>query len=197
MKTYLVVEGKSDTILMQPLIAAAGLEDVEIVDGGGKSSAMSLGKSIAISRLLPVAVLVDADTTDENALQSQETIFKDLQRYGPKDVNCRLFLAVPTLEDELFPKPNDFSRIYNITLSPEQRVRFREDRKRIIKSFYSVSNALDSTIRHGLMDTKAAQSGWGIPLLSELFDFLRTGRISTKKGKARSHRTNSRKPSRE
>jgi hypothetical protein len=181
MKSYLVVEGRTDAILMRPLIETADIPNVEIVDAGGKSSAMSLGNSIAMSRVSPVAVLVDADTTDRKSIEEQQTVFADLQRYARSGISCRLFLAMPTLEEDLFPSSQDFTRIYDLKLTERQRARFIQDRKSVIKAFYSLPEAnTPTTIRHGRMDRRAAQRGWGNKLLVDLFQFLKTGSVSAK-----------------
>jgi hypothetical protein len=182
MKSYLLVEGPTDAILLRPLVAAAGIPEIEIIDAGGKSSAMSLGSSIALSRASPVAVLVDADTTDKRSLDEQQLVFADLQRYAPPEVSCRLFLAVPTLEEDLFPSVQAFADIYGLNLTERQRAKFQRDRKAVFRAFYSVPDAEAPTaIRHGSMDWEAAKVGWGNKLLAELFEFLRP---SKKNGKS-------------
>jgi hypothetical protein len=94
MTIFLVVEGASDAAVMRTLITAAQIPDMAVISGQGKSSAMSLAKSLAVSRAARVAVLVDADTRDPRQIDEQRRTFSDLQ--GSAVGLTRLFLAVPT-----------------------------------------------------------------------------------------------------
>lgn len=102
MNRILVTEGRHDAIVLRTLLSAVDLADVQILEGGGKSSAISLGTSLALNRGTRVAIVVDADTTYPNRIEEQREIFEDLQRRSAGEGSCKLFLAVPTLEDDLF-----------------------------------------------------------------------------------------------
>lgn len=145
MKRVLVCEGRNDAVVLRTLLAATDLADVAIMEGGGKSSALSLGTSIALQSATRVAIVVDADTTDLNRIQEQQSIFNDLQRRSPGSGACRLFLAVPTLEGELFPSPADFESVFNLRLTERQIERYRQDWNLVVRSFLSVPEANAAT----------------------------------------------------
>ena len=173
MTTFLVVEGPSDAAVMQTLITAAEIRDVAVISGQGKSSAMSLAKSLAVSRAARVAVLVDADTRDTRQIDEQRRTFIDLQ--GSAVGLTRLFLAVPTLEEELFPDVETFLKIFRVAATQRQRQKFVEDRGRIIRTYF-VTTGDDGEPRvksHGKMNAEAAKDGFGRPLLREILAYLR------------------------
>jgi hypothetical protein len=171
MTKYLVVEGPVDAAVMRTWTEAAQLPTVEILIGGGKSAATSLAKSIALSRGAVVGVLVDADTTERRAISEQRRTFTDLQ--GPAAGQTRLFLAIPTLEEALFPDAEAFVRTFKVVLTKRQRDVFERERKRIIISCLTQGDARTARIRsYGKMDVDAAQRGFGRPLLKQLFEFL-------------------------
>ncbi|KRB42045.1 hypothetical protein ASE02_04335 [Phenylobacterium sp. Root700] len=159
---------------MRTLIAAAKLTDVVVADGGGKSPALSLAKSIVLSRGAPVGVLVDADTTDEAMVREQRQAFNDLRPSVPSRQDLRLFLAVPTLEAELFPNAETFSQIFRVDLTEGQIRRFKTDPMSVVKSFLSIPGDYSETrIAPGRpMDAKAAKKGFDRPLLKEVLAFL-------------------------
>lgn len=173
MTTFLVVEGPSDAAVMRSLITAAEIPDVAVISGRGKSSAMSLAKSLAVSRAARVAVLVDADTRDPRQIDEQRRTFEDLQ--GSAAGLTQLFLAVPTLEEELFPDVDTFVKTFRVAITERQRQKFAEDRGRAIRTYF-VTAADDGELRvksHGKMDVQAAKEGFGHPLLKEVFAYLR------------------------
>jgi hypothetical protein len=174
MKKYVVVEGPVDAAIMRTLIEAAKLRDVVVTDGGGKSAAMSFGNSIALSRQLPVAVVVDADTKDERMISEQRQSFDDLKPPALDRSKLRLFLGVPTLEEDLFPKVETFESIFHIPLNEEQRKEFEKDRMNIISHFSDTQgNPYDRRIHLDTpIDEKSAKKGFNHPLLKELFSFL-------------------------
>lgn len=174
MRDFLVVEGSSDAAVMRTLITAAEIPDVAVISGQGKSSAMSLAKSIAVSRAARVAVLVDADTRDPRQIDEQRRTFTDLQ--GSAVGRTRLFLAVPTLEEELFPDVETFVNTFRVAITERQRQKFAEDRGRFIRTYF-VTTGADGQARlksHGQMDVQAARNGFGRPFLKEILAYLRT-----------------------
>ncbi len=172
--TALVVEGPLDAALLRPLLSAADLDEVSIKVAGGRSSALSLGQSIASARGVPVAVLVDGDTTDQRSLEQQRLIFFDLQRTLAPSAPCALFLAMPTLEEDLFPDADTFASIYGIKLGSRDREVFAADRRAFLKRRLRLTRARQAEADwHGEVDPAGAGEGWGRPLLDDLLSYLR------------------------
>lgn len=173
MTTNVVVEGRYDAAIMRTLIDAAQLRDVKVVSGQGKSSAMSLAKSIAVSRSEHVAVVVDADTRDARQIDEQRRTFSDLQ--ASANHYTRLFLAVPTLEEDLFPDVATFMKVFRVAITERQRSKFAKNRMDTIRTYFVVEDN-DGELRvrsHGVIDMDAARDGFGRHLLRELFGYLR------------------------
>lgn len=98
MKAYVVTEGASDAAMVSRALTGAGLEDVHVAAAGGRSSAISLARSILRSRRRPVALVMDADTTDPARVREQEQVLSDLVSGSTKSPSFRVFLAVPVME---------------------------------------------------------------------------------------------------
>lgn len=174
MTPILVTEGRFDAIVLRTLLSAIGLADVQILEGGGKSSAISFGTSLALNKNTRVAIVVDADTTDADRLKEQQVIFEDLRYRGAGKGSCKLFLAVPTLEDDLFPTAEEFASTFGLKdLSPRQLVRYRQDWKLVARSFLSrPEEGRMTTIRTEGVRPEALKTLFKKPLLRDLKVFL-------------------------
>lgn len=70
--------------------------DVDVVDGGGRSCATSLGSSYAINGRRTVVVL-EAHTAKPEIVAEQRATFRDVTIHGRS--RCDLVLAVPTMDE--------------------------------------------------------------------------------------------------
>lgn len=102
MKTYVLTEGPADALLVERVVRDRVPTNPQVLVGGGRSSVVSLAKSILISRPAAVAVLLDADTLDHERVASQEREWSDLLRTGAKQRPFRIIQAVPQIEVVLF-----------------------------------------------------------------------------------------------
>lgn len=136
MKTYLVTEGPTDAAILTPLLAALGLDDVTVAVAGGRARLTSFARSLAVVKRANVAVVMDADTSKPDRVQEQAIIFRDLTTHTERRDSVRLFQAIPTLEDALFPRPDDFERLLNVRLTDEQKTAFRGRRSHFVKNWF-------------------------------------------------------------
>lgn len=101
MTRYIVVEGTSDKVILETALPSEILEQVKIVVAGGRASALPLANSIAVAKQAPVALIIDADTTDPSRLRDEELNFQDLARLLPVETPPVLFLGEPDLSTSL------------------------------------------------------------------------------------------------
>jgi hypothetical protein len=169
MTKILISEGSTDAIVLRTILAAAGLNQVQTLAGGGKSPAISLGTSFALNRSARVAIVVDADTTDLNRVDEQQLIFKDLIRHSPGSGSCELFLAVPTLEGAIFPTAQAFASTFGLTITPRQEERYRKNWSSVVCSFLTIP-ATDASvmIKTHRLSPSALRSLFKKPLLRNL-----------------------------
>ncbi|NET33282.1 MAG: hypothetical protein F6K19_14885 [Cyanothece sp. SIO1E1] len=99
---YLVLEGPSDIHLLQCILPQGEVENVCFVDGKGKYGAESLARSLAATRDVPVALLIDADTSDETLIAQKRQDLTYLIRQISAGAPFRILLAVPTIETIFF-----------------------------------------------------------------------------------------------
>ena len=101
---YVITENKSDTEVLCKLLPEDLVNSTEIVNGGGSYGAQSLAGSLLATRRLPVALVVDADTDDADAISDREVILREFlqQRSAGNEQIFQLSLMVPAIEIVFF-----------------------------------------------------------------------------------------------
>ncbi|MBI2301936.1 MAG: hypothetical protein HYU66_23790 [Armatimonadetes bacterium] len=117
-----VVEGITDRLLLERLLEeelASGLIR-RIVEAGGRSAAESLGRTVLAVRRQPVVVVMDADSTDQEAIAARRSYLESaLAMVGPPPL-WRVVLAVPVLEACLLDHPDVAADLLGHALSPSE-----------------------------------------------------------------------------
>jgi hypothetical protein len=168
-RSYLVTEGKTDVAILAPILQALGLTDVVVRDAGGKAMTTSLARSLAVARRAPVAVVVDADTTNESLIRQQSAIFVDLTSTFAGPTDCKLFQAVPTLGEALFPSVRDFEDLFGDKLSASDRELFQRDRDVFLRQWAGAEAKSDRASQINAAKAREAFEGSG---LFGLVDYL-------------------------
>ncbi len=114
-RAYLVAEGKTDLQILQRLLPGAA--DVTFVDGRGKYGAESLARSLAATRDLPVALVIDADTTSEALIaQRQQDLISLVDRVS-LGAPFEVFQVVPSIETLFFADRSLLEQLINRELT--------------------------------------------------------------------------------
>lgn len=112
MIAYIIAEGASDVELLRRLLPAKFSGDVELLDGQGFDGVKSLARSIAAARRKPVAVVVDAATTDPELIKARRQSLQEVVGSAASTVPVGVIMAVPGLESIFFENPSVLSRLY-------------------------------------------------------------------------------------
>ena len=104
MTSYVVTEGPADALLIKRVLEEAAIHDVSVVPAGGSPAVASFAKSLMLRRPKALAVVVDADTTDEWRVRARERELYDLIKPAAGERPFRVFLAVPEVESVFFAK---------------------------------------------------------------------------------------------
>jgi hypothetical protein len=108
---YVVTEGKIDAKILKRCLPEGLTKEVYITIGEGWSSAMSLAGSILVVKRRPVALVVDADSEDETAIEERRDFARSFLRRASVDVPFEVFLAVPEFEAILFQNKSVVSHL--------------------------------------------------------------------------------------
>jgi len=108
---YVVTEGHTDAEILKRCLPERLARDIYIAVGEGWSSAMSLAGSILVVKTRPVALVVDADSDDESAIEERRAFTTSFLRRNSVRVPFEVFLAVPEFEAVLFQSRSLISRL--------------------------------------------------------------------------------------
>lgn len=108
-RAYLVAEGKLDIQILQRLLPGAA--EVTFVDGRGTYGAESLARSLAATRDLPVALVIDADTTSEVLIAQKQQDLMSLVGQVSLGAPFEVFQAVPSIETLFFADRSLFEQL--------------------------------------------------------------------------------------
>ncbi len=173
MNAYIVVEGEADADLIRRLIPAEFSDGIAVVAAEGRSSAVSLSRTILGARQTPTALVVDSDTTSDALANEQKTMLNDLLRSAAGATPYLVALAIPETEAILFSAPEVLERIIGASLSETDRItaRFRpkETLARLIRpaGLASVADLLSRLSESDLARLRCDR------LVADLIDFIR------------------------
>lgn len=101
----IVTEGEFDHLLVSKLLVAKGVSGFSIAAGSGSEGAVRVGRKKRLERNAPVLVVVDADTSDDDAADARAEDLTDLLRLGRASSPASVVCVVPQLEVLLFRHP--------------------------------------------------------------------------------------------
>ena len=160
-KVYLITEGLSDEVILKKLLPAQVVDNVQFVIGQGRYSAQSLARSILAARRMPVALVLDADTTQPESVQEQYDFLQEALGQAAAGTPFGVFLAKPEIEILLLEVPQ-------ITNGVSQRE--LELAKFHPKKFLHLFNGVDNLLNQ--LNEKELETIRSHPLLVELVQFL-------------------------
>jgi len=121
---YIVVEGRADADLLERVLrdeVASGV--ARITDGGGKSGAASLARTLVATRRDPVILVIDADTTEEATVSEQRAHHEARLRMSGANGRARVVMAEPVLEVCLFQAPSVLPDVLGVAPTEAQGIR--------------------------------------------------------------------------
>ncbi len=101
-RAYVITEGKTDTDILKKLLPPSSIADVEFVNGSGGYAAQSLARTILSIRGRPVALVLDADTMDEQAIQEKLAFLHQTLHPTATSIAFEAFIAVPPDRGHIF-----------------------------------------------------------------------------------------------
>ena len=102
MNNYLVVEGKTNKILMEALLPKDVLAKTEIVEGGEYTSSLAIGRSIYVSGNKKVLVAIEANSNDEIEISDKYNFIKNYFSMVYANSEIKAILFKPEIEHIFF-----------------------------------------------------------------------------------------------
>ena len=98
MIAYIICESRSDIQILQAILPKQLLKEVEFVAAGGISSVTSLARSIVVRRQVPVAIVVDADSTVPELVQMRTNSLTEIVESVSVNTPVKVILFIPAIE---------------------------------------------------------------------------------------------------
>jgi hypothetical protein len=176
MRTHVLVESNQSAIVLAKLLSAeqeAGL--IEISASAPSSSLYSTARTLLAVRGEPVALLLDADSTNPEAVARRQFTAEEVVGDVASSAPFRVLVAVPALEALLFLRPDPVARAYGAAASDERmlelgRMNPREALKRLDPAGHGWTASLN--LVRSLDDGDIAELR-SSPPIHELLEFLR------------------------
>lgn len=187
-QAYVVTEGKHDAQLLKKLLPVYLVKNIQFVEGGGRYGAESFASSIVSAKRLPVALVLDSDTTDERAIIERRELLRVLLRQAAPSIRSEVFLAVPEIEAIYFTDRRTTGAIAGIDLTDEMWEAALDRPKQILTKLVgslngdSIQQELITRIDHPEIIEQLRLH----PLIQELSEFLSSRELkhATAKGPA-------------
>jgi hypothetical protein len=174
-KPYLVVEGELDAHILRRLLPVDVVRGTEFVVAQGSYAVQSLATTLLGVRRRPLALVVDADTTNPSIVQEKVDLLRYLVRPAAGNVPYAVFVAVPQIEVVLLHDRSLFERLVGKQLSDlEWRLALLSPKEAITNLVGSATSMEAIVLSLTDEDAKVLRQH---PLVKELSDFL-SGQIS-------------------
>ncbi len=134
-KCYVVVESDIDAAILSRVLAdQLHSGEVEIKIGQGRSSAVSLARTMLVSRHEALTALVlDANSTDRELIGAMEMELEGSLADVSRRERFGVFLLVPSIEACLFQDIDGLEDFFGADFSSEEVVQSRYDPKSVIQ----------------------------------------------------------------
>jgi hypothetical protein len=153
--------------ILEKLLPNELVQNIGFIAGSGRSSAHSLTSSILAAKKFPVALVLDADTDNEQAIQEQKEFLHEMLRYVSADIPFEIFFAVPEIEVLFFEERSFIEKLINHKVSNVEWKLARSKPKNYLKDYNITSETILKILDQGIIETIRKH-----PLIVGLTDFL-------------------------
>ena len=117
---YVIVEGAFEKFLLERILPENIVAQSKFITGNGYNIALSKARSLLVSSELPVALIVDADTTDSTTIEEKKDFLsQSLQQFSHPE-HFHIFLAVPEMEQIFFSRREIMEELLGEGISEHQ-----------------------------------------------------------------------------
>lgn len=137
---YIVTEWDFDKELIEMMLPAKYQNKVEVISGGGLSSALSLTRSILYARHQANTILVvDADVVDPRDVEEKEDLICEYMHRDKEDERFALLVQRPEIEVAFFEQKSALESLTGKTFTDLEFELAKDNPKRNLLNFLSIS----------------------------------------------------------
>jgi hypothetical protein len=168
-KCFVIVEGPLDVGMFRKLLDGLfGDDAIRLTDAGGKSSAVSLARTILARRPEHVALVVDAEENDPEKVAAAQTELEAALGAVAPAVRFGVFLFAPSLESVLLQDEGALRAAFGEKISQQFLEESREHPKKVLRDLLGVPpnpEACNALLKH--LDLERLRRTPPIPQLME------------------------------
>lgn len=174
MKTYIIVEGANDAHILRNILPPETLHSSHILVGGGKSSSVSLARSLISDRGEPLLLVIDSDTVHHEAILEQEKEIRDLVGAVAINTPYEVLLAIPQLEVIFFQDIGVLASALQLSIDHEAVINAAYEPQKVLNALFTQS---PHHIQHQgqflqLLDDAARQRIVQHPIIQKIVQFV-------------------------
>ncbi|MGK7943174.1 MAG: hypothetical protein AB4058_01745, partial [Microcystaceae cyanobacterium] len=147
MKAYIVCEEKLDVQLFKQILPSQLLQDVYLVDAGSLYDVTSLACSLVVKRQVPVAIVINADSTHPHLIEERRRSFQDIIESVAINTDLvKVILAIPEIESIFFSDSDLLPKILGQKIPPEILTLAEFQPKKALQKLFPDMNSTDNLI---------------------------------------------------
>lgn len=173
MNAYVVTENRLVADLLRRVLPALEDEGIHVVDDAERSSAISLARTLLMSRGKPVLLVLDSGTVDADHLSEQRVTVGEMLHAAAVRSPAEVVLAEPALEAVLFESPEHLERTLQVPMTEREKVEgLYRPREVLQKLLERSARVRDPAALVASIDEPFAAELAGHPLFRRIRDFL-------------------------
>ncbi len=168
---HIVVEGDTDKILLERLLASLQHVDIHFHVAGNKRAAHSLARTLQVQFKEPVALVIDTDTHNLDTINEEQSMYEaylGLTSYG---IPFIVILMVPSIEAILFQQAQILETLLGKALEPDDQIRSKYVPKTVLENYLRDTRIEFSDLVFR-MDKEQIQALRNISPIAELEEFV-------------------------
>lgn len=168
---YILTEGKTDIEILKRLLPQSLVEDIKFVAGEGQYGVRSLASSLLATRSTPVAIVLDADTENENQIYEKSDLVNYLLHRASPGIPYKVILAVPEIEVIFLEDKSLIEKIANRSFNDLEWKFAKSQPKRFLLEVFGKDTPVFEKIFSNISDEEI-QILQQHPLIQDLIKFL-------------------------
>jgi hypothetical protein len=151
MIAYIVTEDTFDEKLLKRLLPGDLLRDIFIVAAGGLSDGISMARSLAVRRQVPLLLVFDSDSVDAGLIEQRRSEIEYIVA-GVSIRPIKVVMAVPQLEGVLFSDRELVRRWFGDWLTQEDLIRAEYQPRMVLERLVAEGGMSIEGLVEGLSD---------------------------------------------
>ncbi|WP_153115142.1 hypothetical protein [Rhodocyclus tenuis] len=166
---HIYVDGETDSRLVQLLLDDLRTVSYQIIVANGRNAIRPRARKALLMKRVPVALIVDADTTDEHQAAMQQRELDDYLAWGSNHSEYKVIQFIPEIEVLFFEAPKTLALLTGREISAEMQAAGKAAPRKVLSTLLNIRDRakLFSCLSQANLEELRAH-----PKISELRSFI-------------------------